>query len=307
MIKNLKELNLILIPELSIIIPVYNGAGTIKHALESCLSQTYTNYEIIIIDNGSTDNTENIVRSFNSDKINYYYTDIKGRSNARNLGLEKARGKWIQFLDADDALEENKLTKALSILNSNTTWQAVQCATEYIKDDQVINVLEPYNKDDVYENLLLGNTIPINSIILSKSKCALFPEEMEHCEDWVFWIESLIDCNIYFDLKYRGAKVHIHEGNTMKDIQKMKFYELEVLLRYKNKKISFKKSVLREIKILKRFSEYLLFAGEKNNYIENETKRNLYLRNIRRICRVSFIKSYLKKKIGETNDKNVYQ
>ena len=304
---NLKELNTIINPDVSVIIPVYNGAGTIGQAIGSCLSQTYANLEIIIIDNGSTDKTKDIVHSFKSEKIKYYYTDVKGRSNARNLGLGNATGKWIQFLDADDLLDENKIAKAMKVLNANGRWQAVQCATEYIKDNKVINVFKPYSNKDVYDNLLLGNTIPINSMILSKSKCKSFPMGMEHCEDWVFWIESLADCDIFFDNNYCGAKVNIHEGNTMKNIQKMKFYELEVLLKYTDKKIPMKKNLLRIIKILKRYVEYLLFASEKNLYIENEAKGKFYLRFTRMLCKVNVIKSYLKRKIGEFNEKNVYQ
>ncbi|MEH7414525.1 hypothetical protein V7266_04425, partial [Neobacillus drentensis] len=70
---------------------------------------------------------------------------------------------------------------------------------------------------------------------------------------------------------------------------------------------SMKKNLLRIIKILKRYVEYLLFASEKNLYIENEAKEKYYLRFARMLCRVSVIKSYLKRKIGEFNEKNVYQ
>jgi len=297
----------ILNPDVSIIIPVYNGEKTIEQAIRSCLNQTYSNIEILVIDNASTDNTQNLVHSFDSPKIRYIFTEKKGRSHARNLGLQEAKGKWIQFLDADDLLDENKIAKAMESLHNHGTWQAVQCATEYMKDGKVINIFKPYVHPDVYDNLLLGNTIPINSIVLSKAKCSLFPENMEHCEDWVFWIESLSDCPIGFDPDYCGAKVIIHEGNTMKNIQKMKFYELEVLLRYLNKKISVKKNMQREIKIMKRYMEYLLFAEERNRYIEKEADNHLFLRNTKRICHIGIINRYIKRKIGEVYEKNVYQ
>ncbi|NHM29994.1 glycosyltransferase family 2 protein [Neobacillus terrae] len=300
-------MTVILNPDISIIIPVYNGAGTIKQAIASCLAQTYENFEIIIVDNASTDNTKEIVSSFNSEKVKYFYTDQKGRSNARNIGLQKAKGEWIQFLDADDLLDENKLTSGMKILKSNSSCDAVQCSTEYVKNGKVINNLEPYCNEDVYDNLLVGNTIPINSILLRKSKCSLFPQGMEYCEDWVFWIESLLDCHICFDKSLSGAKVIVHEANTMSNIQKMKFYELEVLLKYRNKKIHFKKSLLRDIKIIKRYAEYLLFADKSNAFIDSNANKYLYLKTLKSICRITVIRNYLKRKIGEKNKQNVYQ
>ncbi len=298
---------MIINPDISVIIPVYNGANTIGQTIASCLSQTYENIEVIIIDNASTDNTKEVVHSFNSDKIRYFYTDKKGRSNARNMGLQKAKGEWIQFLDADDLLDKNKLEYGMKILKSNETCSAVQCSTEYIKNGKVINVVKPYSEKDMYENLFLGNTIPINSIILRKNICALFPVGIEYCEDWVFWIESLSDSDICFDNSFNGAKVIIHENNTMTAIQKMKFYELEVLFKYKNKKIPFKKNGRRDLKIVKRYVEYLLFTDQKNDYINKEAKKYLYLKIAKGICGIGILRHYLKKKIGETNEKNAYQ
>lgn len=271
------------------------------------MSQTYENIEVIIVDNASTDSTKDVVQSFQSEKIRYIYTDRKGRSNARNLGLKEARGEWIQFLDADDMLDQNYVETAINTLNANPGCQAVQCSTEYIKEAKVINVLSPYSKEDMYDNLLVGNTIPINSLMLRKDICAWFPEGMEYCEDWVFWIESLAGRNICFNESYKGAKVIIHENNTMAAIQKMKFYELEVLLRYKHIKIDVKKNALRNLKIVKRYIEYVLFTQEENDTINAEASKDMYLKTAKKLSGIPFIKDYLKKKIGETNEQNAYK
>jgi glycosyltransferase involved in cell wall biosynthesis len=271
------------------------------------LSQTYANIEVIIVDNASTDSTKDVVHSYQSEKIRYIYTDIKGRSNARNLGLQEARGEWIQFLDADDLLDQFYVETAVKALKENPGCQAVQCSTEYIKDEKVMNVLAPYSKEDMYDNLLVGNTIPINSLMLRKDICGRFPEGMEYCEDWVFWIESLADKNICFNESYKGAKVIIHENNTMTAIQKMKFYELEVLLRYKHIKIDFKKNALRNLKIVKRYVEYVLFTKEENDTINAEARKYMYLKAAKKLSGIPFIRDYVKKKIGETNEQNAYK
>lgn len=271
------------------------------------MSQTYENIEVIIVDNASTDGTKDVVQSFPSKKIRYIYTEQKGRSNARNLGLHEAKGEWIQFLDADDVLDQNYVETAVNALKASPGCQAVQCSTEYIKDGKVMNVMAPYSKEDMYDNLLVGNTIPINSLMLRKNICGRFPEGMEYCEDWVFWIESLADRNICFNGSYKGAKVIIHENNTMTAIQKMKFYELEVLLRYKHIKINTKKNALRNLKILKRYIEYILFTQEENDTINAESSKYMYLKAAKKLSGIPFIKDFLKKKIGETNEQNAYK
>jgi len=86
----------------SIIIPTFNRAYIIETAIKSVINQSYTNWELIIIDDGSTDNTKEIVARFEEKRINYIYTKNNGRSNARNLGIERAKGDYICFLDDDD-------------------------------------------------------------------------------------------------------------------------------------------------------------------------------------------------------------
>ena len=89
-------------PFFSVIIPTYNRANFLPIALQSVIDQTFDNWEIILIDDGSTDNTKNVVRSFNDDRIQYFYQRNQERCAARNNGIEKSSGKYICFLDSDD-------------------------------------------------------------------------------------------------------------------------------------------------------------------------------------------------------------
>ena len=89
---------------LSIVIPLYNKADTIRSTIESILSQNAMDYEIIVVDDGSTDNGVDIVRSIDSEKINLYQKENTGFSATRNYGVKKAKGNWVLFLDADDRL-----------------------------------------------------------------------------------------------------------------------------------------------------------------------------------------------------------
>lgn len=103
-------------PLVSIIIPVYNGENFLKEAVESALNQTYKNIEIIVINDGSTDNTESIALSF-GDKIKYYKKSNGGVSSALNLGIEKMSGEYFSWLSHDDLYDENKIQNQITELS----------------------------------------------------------------------------------------------------------------------------------------------------------------------------------------------
>ena len=95
--------------QISIIIPAYNAETTIAEAIESILHQTYSNVELIIVNDGSTDNTESIILSYNDKRIKYFHQLNKGQAAANNFGLSKAKGSYIKFFDADDIININHL------------------------------------------------------------------------------------------------------------------------------------------------------------------------------------------------------
>jgi len=103
----------------SIIIPTYNRASVIKKTLQSVLNQSFDDFEVIVVDDGSTDNTKEIVDTINSNKINYYYKENGERGAARNFGVLKAKGKYISFLDSDDLLLPNYFEEASRFIQTN--------------------------------------------------------------------------------------------------------------------------------------------------------------------------------------------
>ena len=103
-------------PLVSVIIPTYNRSHTIKRAIDSVLNQNYQNKEIIVVDDGSTDNTEAALRSYRG-KIRALKQTNKGPSSARNYGIREAKGEYIAFLDSDDEWVENKLAKQMKVLS----------------------------------------------------------------------------------------------------------------------------------------------------------------------------------------------
>ena len=106
----------------SIITPTYNRAYIIQKAIKSVLEQTYSNWELLVIDDGSNDDTNNVVSSFHEPKIKYFPQLNKGVSAARNLGLEKAQGQWITYLDSDNILYPQHLEKMLQAITADNAY-----------------------------------------------------------------------------------------------------------------------------------------------------------------------------------------
>ena len=138
-------------PLVSVIIPTYNRATLLKDALASVLNQTFTDYEVIVVDDGSTDNTEDIVQSFPD--ISYFKQQNLGPAVARNIGLKKARGSYIAYLDSDDVWDNAYLENSLTFLEQNldvgfifSNLRIVNLSGEIICNDKHQRVDDRYNK-----------------------------------------------------------------------------------------------------------------------------------------------------------------
>jgi glycosyltransferase involved in cell wall biosynthesis len=141
--------------KVSVVIPTYNCAVYIAKAIESALNQTSQNIEIVIVDDGSTDNTREVVRNY-EDKysIKYIYQENKGVAEARNRGILAAKGEYIAYVDADDELDEQMITKCLQrIENDNTEW----CVTDILRIESYGNgIKKEIFKTDLPKNLEYG-------------------------------------------------------------------------------------------------------------------------------------------------------
>ncbi|KLI75223.1 MULTISPECIES: glycosyltransferase family 2 protein [Lacticaseibacillus] len=214
--------------KVSVIIPAYNAAETLQRAVQSVLTQTMEDLEVLVINNGSTDQTATIIeRLASSDsRVRFLYSD-KGRSRARNKGLAEAEGDFIQFLDADDELSASKLDKAVSYLKSNTHKAAYVTAAVY-KNDRTGQESVREIPIESAKPLLKANYFPISSPLVRrqilKSK---FREDLEFNEDWLFWAENLYGADIEVSHSV-GSVIHITSQNTMTQFDRMQMYECYV-------------------------------------------------------------------------------
>jgi len=132
-------------PLVSIIIPVFNAERYLRETINSALAQTWPAIEILIIDDGSTDNSFEIANEFTNANIKVFIQGNKGASAARNYGLKYAKGDYIQFLDADDLLSTDKIELQMTVLNNNCDLIAL-CDTAYFDDGT-----EPYQSKSIKE------------------------------------------------------------------------------------------------------------------------------------------------------------
>ncbi len=121
--------------KVSILMCVYNGESFIDDAIKSVLQQTYKNFELIILDDGSTDNTANIIKKY--DNIHYVYQKHSGIIMSRNNLLKYANGEYISWLDADDLYEKTKLSKQVQFLNNNTSCDIIFASYKNFLDDSI--------------------------------------------------------------------------------------------------------------------------------------------------------------------------
>ena len=167
---------------ISVIVPVYNGEKTIKQCLDSILAQTYKNYEIVVINDGSIDNTENIVLNYiNENKnvaIKYFKQKNMGVACARNNGIQKATGDYIAFLDSDDFWIKTKLEYQMSYLESNPDIGlfCTKIGTAHSSQIKEINFLKMLFKSYIY---------PSTAIIPRKvlTDVGVFPENRRYFEE----------------------------------------------------------------------------------------------------------------------------
>lgn len=169
----------------SVIIVVYNGEEYIKEAIESVLNQTYKNIELIVADDGSTDNTAEIVKNYSN--VKYIYQKNKGEGSARNLGMSIASGEYFAFLDADDLYKEGKIEKQVKILKENPHIDVVYNDLEVVDENlNYINTLKSEGKYPKREDLL---AMILYRQVVQGPICMMIRKK---CADEVKWNEKLI-------------------------------------------------------------------------------------------------------------------
>ena len=179
----------------SIILPTYNRAYCLQESVETVLHQSYDKFELILVDDGSTDGTEELVSEWKDDRIRYCKTSLhQGASAARNYGIQQVQGKYIAFQDSDDLWHSDKLAKQIKLLEQTgpevgfSYHKIVYCMEDH--STMIIpseNILNECKSGDIYEQLLWDNLVPCPALVIKKEvleEIGLFDTSLKALEDY---------------------------------------------------------------------------------------------------------------------------
>lgn len=182
-------------PVVSVIIPTHNRCHLLARAIKSVLRQNFLDFELVIVDDCSTDETRKIVNQFNDDRIKFFLMEKQGGgSAARNLGIKYAQGNYVAFLDDDDEWYAEKLIYQVQLMNLNHDIGLVYTGFVYIDShtNQPVNKFIPAMKGHLNDRLLKANCIGTTSTVMIRKECfetvGFFNESLKSCQDWDMWI-----------------------------------------------------------------------------------------------------------------------
>ena len=215
-------------PLVSVIIPTYNRADLVAQAVQSVLDQTYNNIETIVIDDGSTDHTPEVLKEYNSE-ITYIYQVRSERSKARNEGFRHSKGDYIAFLDSDDLWLPTKIEEQVQVFNEKPHVGLVYTDIQFIDAngntyDGDLSWDKPA-REVLYEDLMTHNVITgsLSSVIVRRvclDRVGLFDEYMNACEDLDLYRRIARHFQFHkIDLPL--VKIRIHDNNTQHELTTM--------------------------------------------------------------------------------------
>ncbi|MCF8321923.1 MAG: glycosyltransferase [Flavobacterium sp.] len=214
-------------PEVSVIIPAYNALDYIQESIDSVIAQTFTNWELLVIDDGSTDGTSGLIKDYcNRDKrIKYFHQENGKQGKARNIGIANAKGIYIAFLDADDFWMPEKLKIQLEIIQLEKA-DLVFSDCYMFHDNNVLDRTIKKNipnitlkGNEALELFLQANRIPILTVLVKKEKILLvhaFSEKslIQNAEDYHLWLKLLISGCVFYGSKKTLASYRIHSKSV---------------------------------------------------------------------------------------------
>ena len=220
--------------KVSVIIPTYNSAQYIRKAVQSVFDQTYKDYEVIVVDDGSTDNTREIIKQYEG-RIKYFFQENKGSALARNQAIKLSQGELIAFLDSDDTWLPHKLKTQMNYLSEHPDVALIHSNISFMQDNQLISfkkaIAERHKGFSIFGELYLGNFITTSTVVLSRdclNSVGLFDEDLRQGQDYDLWLRIAAKFRIgYQDII--TTIYRIHDKNISKNAIRGKAHDLAIL------------------------------------------------------------------------------
>jgi glycosyltransferase involved in cell wall biosynthesis len=176
----------------SIIIPTYNREYCLQKAIDSVLAQTYPHFELIVVDDGSIDNTENLVKNYNADIV-YIQQKNRGPAAARNRGVQAARHNLLAFLDSDDRFAENKLEVQVRTMQEKPAYLISHTQEIWYRKGRILNqkIRHKKNSGDIFNQSLELCAVGMSTVLMHRKifqRYGPFDEDFPCCEDYEYWL-----------------------------------------------------------------------------------------------------------------------
>ena len=259
---------------ISVIIPTFNRASYLNDCIDSVLKQTYCNIEVIVIDDGSTDETEQVLKAY-KDKIISSYQDNKGVSSARNKGVSSASGDWLAFLDSDDYWLPNKLESQVKHLLKFSDLKWIHCDEIWIRNGVRVNPKKKHGKQggQIFKQCLALCCVSPSAVMIEKDFYLAnggFRNDFPVCEDYDLWLKLAKQEPIGFVSDALVIKRGGHEDQLSRFIG-LDLYRLEALVwQLENSNLDSNEQTLVRDWVRRRF--VILEKGYKKHHKQKELK-----------------------------------
>lgn len=265
--------------EVSIIMSAFNGAQFVADAVRSVQAQTFGAWELLVIDDGSTDNTAAIVKSFSAsdDRVRYCYQENAGQANARNTGIKMARGDLIAFLDQDDLWIANKLE--LQVAELRQAQVDVVFSNGFVFQDEDVacesmsfpTVSGKFSGAEMFRLLFIQNRIPVLSSLTRKECLAasgLLNDDLnyQNSDDYDLWLRLAANGAQFLGLPQKLVRYRMHSRQASRDKVKMLTTELAVVKKYESTELLSK--VEKDLRFASLYRDLVLALVEQRRYEE---------------------------------------
>ncbi len=214
-------------PFFSVVITSYNRAYCIENTLNSILNQSFTDFEIILVDDCSTDKTEEIVSNYD---VIFIKTDINtgGPAHPRNLGLKYSKGEWVCFCDSDDLFSKNHLSNIYDCIKSNNLNNSIITTNAFIRKNKIDyeetyfkNRSEKFSKISFWNNYLVNKSI-LSSLCIRNKDVNIFKEEDNYksFEDYIFLLENISNGKFHYYINDASVIYNVESPDSIRLLQK---------------------------------------------------------------------------------------
>jgi len=273
---------------IDVILPTYNRCELLERSIQSVLRQTHTEFHLYVIDDGSTDGTENYMKKFSdSPKVHYLKQENKGVSSARNLGIRSSQSEWVTFLDSDDEWLAHKLKTQTDFAKNHPQLRFVHSNEIWVRNGIRVNPKKKFDKSntDIFLRSLQTCLISPSTVMMRRDlleQHGLFNEDFIICEDYDLWLKVLAQEEVGFIPDNLVTKHGGHEDQLSTKYPAMDYWRIKSLITLSsnlNLDPDKREQVLMEIE---KKAPILLAGFEKHQNFEDLKKLNELLKLARR-------------------------